>query len=216
MGYFRNLPNIQYPYFSQTQSSSDDTILTKNIFRRAKLRDDFLRYYTYFEKYKIIGDERPDTVSYKLYERSDYDWTILSVNNIVNIKREWPMSQSDFNNYLNAKYTIEELSSVKFYETIEIRDSYNRLILPSGLKVSKNYTLTYFDDLVQRTVSPIIPITVYEYESALNDKKRNIYVLREDIVSSFVQEFREVVKYSESSDLIDGETKLTYNPFISQ
>lgn len=216
MGYFRNLPNIQYPYFSQTQSSSDDTILTKNIFRRAKLRDDFVKYYTYFDKYKIIGDERPDTVSYKLYEKSDYDWTILLVNNIVNIKREWPMTEEDLNNYLNAKYSVEELSQVKYYETTEVRDSYNRLILPAGLRVKSDYTLTYFDDLVQRTINPVNAITVYEYESSMNDNKRNIYVLRQDIVSTFAREFKEVVKYSESSDLIDGETKLTYNPFISQ
>ena len=216
MGYFRNLPNIQYPYFSQTQSSSDDTILAKNIFRRAKLRDDFLKYYTYFEKYKIIGDERPDTIAYNLYGRSDYDWTILAVNNIVNIKREWPMSQSDFNNYLNTKYSIEELSSVKFFETTEVRDAYNRLILPAGLRVSENYTLTYFDDLVQRTINPVVPVTFYEYEAVLNDRKRNIYILKQDIVTTFIQEFKEVVKYFESSDLLDGETKATFNPFITQ
>ena len=57
MGYFKNLPNIKYPYFWSTQSSSSDAILTKNIFRRARLREDFIKYYTYFEKYKIVGDE---------------------------------------------------------------------------------------------------------------------------------------------------------------
>ena len=51
MAYFENIPNLKYPYFGTTQSSSDDTILTKNIFRRAKLREDFLKYYTYSKIY---------------------------------------------------------------------------------------------------------------------------------------------------------------------
>ena len=216
MGYFRNLPNLKYPYFGITQSSSNDTILAKNIFRRAKLRDDFVKYYTFFEKYQILGDERPDTVAYKIYERPDYDWVVLLVNNIINIKREWPMTQLDLNNYLNAKYTTEQLSAVKYYETTEIRDTYGRLIVPAGLRVKEDYTITYFDDLVQRTVNPVSAVTFYEYEALLNDKKRNIYILRPNAVSSFVEEFRSTIKYNTSNDLIDGNTKSMFNPFISQ
>jgi hypothetical protein len=216
MSYFSNIPNIKYPYFGVTQSSSTDEILTKNIFRRAKLRDDFIRYYTFFQKYQILGDERPDTVAYKIYERPDYDWIVLLVNNIVNIKREWPMTQLDLNNYLNAKYTPEELVKVKYYETTEVRDSYGRLILPAGLRVKEDYQIEYFDDLVRKSSPLPNAVTYYEYESLLNDQKRNIYILKPSIVSSFIEEFKDVVRYSNSSDLIDGETKGTFNPFINQ
>ena len=216
MAYFENIPNLKYPYFGTTQSSSDDTILTKNIFRRAKLREDFLKYYTYFYKYKIIGDSRPDNVAYEVYGRSDYDWVVLTINNIINIKREWPMSDSDLNNYLNAKYTPEQLSSVRYYETTEVRDTYGRLILPAGVRVNSTYTLTYQDDELQRTVSPVNAVTNYEYEVLLNDKKRNIYIIKQEVVNAFISEFRDVVRYSESSDLIDSETKGMFNPFVKQ
>jgi hypothetical protein len=126
------------------------------------------------------------------------------------------MTQLDLNNYLNAKYTPEQLSAVKYYETTEIRDAYGRLILPAGLRVKEDYEITYFDDLVQRTVNPVNPVTFYEYETLMNDQKRNIYILKPTAVSSFVEEFKDTVRYSDSSDLIDGETKSTYNPFISQ
>lgn len=216
MAYFENIPNLKYPYFQVTNSSSDDTILTKNIFRRAKLRDDFLKYYTYFYKYKIVGDSRPDDVSYEVYGKTDYDWVILMVNNIINIKREWPMSDGDLNNYLNAKYTQQQLGEIKYYETTEVRDTFGRLILPAGLKVSSSYTLTYNDGEIQRTITPINQVTNYEYEVLLNDQKRNIYVLKPAILNEFVSEFKDAIRYTDSTDLIDGETKMTYNPFISQ
>ena len=216
MAYFENIPNLKYPYFQVTNSSSDDTILTKNIFRRAKLRDDFLKYYTYFYKYKIVGDSRPDDVSYEVYGKTDYDWVVLLVNNIINIKREWPMSDGDLNNYLNTKYTQQQLGEIKYYETTEVRDTFGRLILPAGLRVSSSYTLTYNDGEVQRTVTPINQVTNYEYEVLLNDQKRNIYVLKPAILSEFVSEFKDTVRYTDSTDLIDGETKATFNPFITQ
>ena len=40
MTYFRELPNVQYQSFLSDKQSSQDYILVKNIFRRAKIRDD--------------------------------------------------------------------------------------------------------------------------------------------------------------------------------
>ena len=40
MTYFRELPNLNYQSTSSDRSSSEDYVVVKNIFRRAKLRDD--------------------------------------------------------------------------------------------------------------------------------------------------------------------------------
>ncbi len=40
MTYFRELPNINYQSMKGDRSSSEDFVQVKNIFRRAKLRDD--------------------------------------------------------------------------------------------------------------------------------------------------------------------------------
>ena len=40
-----------------------------------------------FDRYKVQGDERPDTVSENVYGKSTLDWVILLSNNIIDIKK---------------------------------------------------------------------------------------------------------------------------------
>ena len=68
MNYFDLYPNVQLPSFSDKRKSSYDYITLKNLFKRAKIRDDIYGNVTAFSKYVIIGDERPDNVAEKVYE----------------------------------------------------------------------------------------------------------------------------------------------------
>ena len=63
MGYFRELPNLRYPSFLKDKTSSLDYVEVKNIFRRAKLRDDLQNNFTVFDKFQIPEGARPDTVA---------------------------------------------------------------------------------------------------------------------------------------------------------
>ena len=121
--YFRQLPDLDYPSLRNDRTSVYDYQVVKNIFKRAVLRDDVFNSVTAFTKYSVQGDERPDQVAYKFYNDSSLDWVILTTNNIVHLRDEWPMGNQDFLTYLNAKYTTEELSNVHHYETEILRDS---------------------------------------------------------------------------------------------
>ena len=71
--YFRRLPNLDYPSLLNDRESNIDFVQTKNLFRRAKVREDLFANFMQFDKYQIIGDERPDNVAEKVYDRDDYD-----------------------------------------------------------------------------------------------------------------------------------------------
>ena len=83
--YFSYVPDFQYVSRTKDEKyvSNYDTI--KNLFKRAKLREDIFSDLSFFEKYAIQGDERPDYVSYKFYGDSSFDWVILLSNNILNV-----------------------------------------------------------------------------------------------------------------------------------
>ena len=55
--YFRKLPNLNYPSLLKDRESNIDFVQTKNLFRRAKVREDLFDNFMQFDKYKIIGDE---------------------------------------------------------------------------------------------------------------------------------------------------------------
>ena len=67
MGYFRELPNLEYQNFLSDSLSSQSYLTVKNLFRRNKLRDDLQNIFTIFDKYEIMEGARPDTVAEEFY-----------------------------------------------------------------------------------------------------------------------------------------------------
>ena len=212
--YFRQLPQLDYPSLSNDRKSVYDYQLVKNLFKRAVLRDDVFNDVTNFEKYSVEGDERPDQIAYEFYRDSGLDWIILTTNNIVHVRDEWPMSNRDFLTYLNEKYTSEELSNVHHYETREIRDESNTLIQPAGVRVKSDYSVTYVENDTVKTESSIKMLTFLEHETNLNDAKRNINILKPDYVEIFLRDIKEIMRYKQSSQFISDRLKQTENPRI--
>ena len=214
MAYFKRLPDLLYPSLKK-DISSFDYIKIKNLFKRAKLRDDFLNVFSAFEKYSIVGDERPDNVSEKIYKDPEYDWLILIVNNVQNARTDWPMSQSDLSSFLSEKYTDQELSQINHYETKEVRNSSGELVLPGKLIVNSNFTFKYADLGATTTYSSLVSVSNFEYENYLNEEKRNIIILRSEFVKLVEKDLRRVFKYEQSSEFVDQRTIKTYNPRFS-
>ena len=213
MGYFRELPNLLYPSFLPNKNSSLDFIEIKNLFRRAKLRDDLQNNFTVFEKYEIPMGLRPDTVAEELYGSDELDWVVLTVAGILNVRNEWPLNDRDLYEYSLNKYG-ESLNSTRFFETKETKDSNGRLILPKGKVVDSNFTIPKPGE-PNATINPVVGISNYEYETRINDEKRNIFVLREEYLQQFLNDMRELMTYDESSEFIDERTAQTENTNIT-
>ena len=142
MGYFRELPDLEYQSPFVDRNSSDAYVRAKNLFRRVKLRDDLHNVVTLFDKYQITDGARPDTVAEELYGKADLDWVVILTAGIVNIRNEWPLSDRDIYQYAEELYK-ENLNSNHHYETKEVRDSRGRLILPAGNVVDSFFKLPH-------------------------------------------------------------------------
>ena len=196
MGFFRELPNLLYPSFLPEKTSSLDFIEVKNIFRRVKIRDDLQSSFTVFNKYEIPMGSRPDMVAEELYGVASFDWIVLTVAGILNVRNEWPLSNRDLYNYSLDKYG-DSINSNRFFETTEVKDSSGRLILPKGKVVDSNFTIPKPGEPTA-TLNPVVGISNYEYETRLNDEKRNIFILREDYIQEFLEDMRAIMTYDES------------------
>ena len=212
--YFRQLPDLDYPSLTNDRNSVYDYQVVKNLFKRAVMRDDIFNDVTSFTKYSVVGDERPDQVANTFYNDSGLDWVILTTNNIVHVRDEWPMGNQDFLTYLNAKYTSEELSNIHHYETKTIRDSNGSLIQPKGLTVPENYSITFLDNGVLRTESQLTSFTFLENETKLNDDKRNINILKPGFLGIFLENIADIMEYKPSRQFVSDKLKKTENPRI--
>ena len=144
MGYFRELPNLRYPSFLKEKKSSLDYIEVKNLFRRIKLRDDLQSNFTIFNKYEIEEGMRPDTVAEEMYGSAEFDWIILTVAGILNVRNEWPLNNRDLYNYCFDKYD-DSLNSVRFFETKEVKNADGKLTEKISTPIEIHLTVKYID-----------------------------------------------------------------------
>ena len=212
--YFRQLPDLNYPSLANERTSVYDYQIVKNIFKRAVIRNDIFNEVTAFTKYSVEGDERPDQVAYKFYNDPSLDWVVLTTNNIVHVRDEWPMGANDFLTYLNSKYTAQELTNIHHYETKLIRDSNGRLIQPIGLKVPADHSISFLDNGSLRTETSLTSFSFLEHETNLNDAKRQINILRSEYLNLFLEDFANIMEYQESNQFVSENLKKTENPRI--
>ena len=202
--YFSNLGDFLYVNRTREGRSEGDYSLVKNLFKRAKLREDIYQDLTFFTKYDVLGDDRPDNVADLIYGDPTLDWVVLISNNIVNVQSEWPLSQGDFNRYITDKYESEEAlySGIHHYESREVKASDGTIIIPSGARVSVGQSVSFYDEITDQQVirtDVAMPITNYMHEDRLNNEKRSIFLLKPIYLNILFDDIEEIMANKKGS-----------------
>ena len=215
--YFKQVPDFEY-VSRLPDAGISDYIKVKNLFKKGYLREDIFQDTTVFTKYEIQGDDRPDNVADKVYDDPDLDWIVLLSNNIINIQSEWPMPQRDFDRYLLDKYeTYEKLNDVHHYETLECKNLTGAVVVPKGLWVESDYSVTYYDwyagvEITKSSSDIVVSVTNYEYEDKLENEKRNIFLLKPIYLNIIKDDLKEMMQYKKgSTQYLDKTLKIAEN-----
>ena len=208
--YFNILPNIAYDQKPISfPFSESDYIVAKNFFRRYKLNDDIFSQAVYFKKYAIEDGERPDTIAKKVYGNPYYDWVILLTNNVINAQYDWPLSGYDLAQVIESNFD-DPYSEIRHYEIREDIGTYTK-----GLRVDKTFydgqhKLNIGGSIITKNGNEIAsPVTIADYYHYENEKKREIYLLREKYFRGFVADFRKQNLYKDSKDFVSKRLKQT-------
>ena len=208
--YFNIVPNIAYDQKPISfPFSESDYIVAKNFFRRYKLNDDIFSQAVYFKKYAIEDGERPDTIAKKVYGNPFYDWVILLTNNVINAQYDWPLSGYDLAQVIESNFD-DPYSEIRHYEIREDIGTYTK-----GLRVDKTFydgqhKLNIGGSIITKNGNEIAsPVTIADYYHYENEKKREIYLLREKYFRGFVADFRKQNLYKDSKDFVSKRLKQT-------
>ena len=214
-GYFTYLPDLNYVSRSPDRNSNEEYIPVKNIFRRAKIRDDMMSVVTSFEDFTVVGDGRPEQVAQKIYGDPRFDWVVLISNNITKIRDQWPLTENDFRNFLLDKYgSDEELAKIHHYETKGFGDDHGRVVMPAGLKVDSNFNFNYLERNVvrQTTVSyggiPLNELSTVDSSGTVKDANGNV-IDSTDFISGWLQDESVFGRPSAPFILSDGSMLLS-------
>lgn len=100
MSYFSN-----FPITSIVRDANELTVVqARNILVRAKFSNYIKNNDSLFDDYLISDGEKPETLAYQVYGRSDLHWIILLFNEMINPYYDWPLSQRELDSQLNYKY----------------------------------------------------------------------------------------------------------------
>jgi len=146
-----------------------------DIFRRVSANK-FANNFAVMQEITIPDGFTVEQVADKYYGRPDYHWIILILNEIIDVRQEWPMYDRDLIEYAKLKY-----GSVQIYETHHYRTT------------DDDKLIVDFD--AQKLASgEIEEVTNMQYEEELNNKKREIQVLRPEHLYEFVSLYTSLVK----------------------
>ena len=184
--YFDNFPVIRY-------GSTDGTIKNvTNLLRRVAVRSKVKTNSSLFDTYDVKNGETPEIIADKLYDDPKLHWIIMLVNNVTDRYHDWPMSEQQFNSYLNEKYSNPD--GIHHYEiSQESGDTTQKIEVydPDLLSSTSAGDVSDSDAYTSATA-----ITNREFEESEQDKKRKIRLLDPVFVDQFVDEFRSLIKES--------------------
>ena len=196
MKYFDTLPKIV-----QTDSNGISKVMT-NLMARVSIIPQILNNPSLYYQYDIQEGDTPEIIAHKYYGDSYRYWIVLFANEILDPQWNWPVSGSVFNEYLLKKYPNTNLNNFHNFEKIITTtdhgtnttttqkvvigdDEYNSMI-PG----TKTFTLPTGDVTV--TIDRNI-VSIYDYEYALNESKRNIKILNSTYVNELETEFSKLM-----------------------
>lgn len=213
--YFQNIPNIQYDTKPISYPFSEsDFVIAKNFFRRYRVNEDAFSYAVFFKRYTIEEGERLDTLAEKAYGDPFFDWIIVLTNNLINAAFDWPMSEYELRKYCEANYN-DPYSEIHHYETYELKNAEGNIVLQGNMIVDEtfyNSPFKYWNGTFVNTVpgSQLSrPVTVFEYETSLNEQNREIYLLKPSYLQAFISDFKRTNLYNKSSDYVNSKLKKT-------
>ena len=172
--YFAQFPTI--PYDSTGTGKFKDV---KNLLRRVGLRQKVKVNTMFFDTYDVKNGETPESIAFKLYDNAELHWVVMLVNNITDRFHDWPMTEAQFLNFINDKYSNPD--AVHHYE-IEQESGDTSIKINIGTDNTDYPTATL--------------ITNYEHEQEVQDNKRKIRLLDPSFIDDFVDEFKLLIKES--------------------
>lgn len=171
MSYFSKFPKFQY-------TQNNKTSLVTDILKRSTFISEYKPYTDLYASYTILDGETSQSLAYKYYGAATYHWVILMFNEIHNPYFEWPVDAFTLKNICIDKYTETTTYMVKHYEEDEL--------VVGEVKEFKNKNVPWIPPI---PIDGALPISFYEYEETLNDKKREILLLRPELLGEFVTQF---------------------------
>jgi hypothetical protein len=156
--------------------------LVVDLMTRVKVREKIIDEASLYDKYDVPSGERPEDTSFKHFGSAQYHWIILLTNSITDVYYDWPMSDQDFETFIRDKYANPD--AIHHYEVTQ----------SSGKTAAQGPNDYSYLIEVNSDASGAQSVSNREYEQRLQDQKRSINLLNPSYLTTFLEEFSNLVR----------------------
>ena len=174
--FFEPIPKIDYKFDNKVKSVT-------NIVYAVNPVDDL--YNDRFFDIMIIGDERPEELSEKLYNDPSYYWTLLYVNRISNPYMDWVKTTDMMEEYCRSKYGEDNI-----FKPHTFIDTTTGQVL---VGVDFDRAVKTLEDTGETPMN-LRMVNNYEYEHNINDQKRKIRFVPVNKLLLFVDRYESAMR----------------------
>ena len=156
--------------------------LVTDIMRRVKVRSKIVDEASLYDKYDVPSGEKPKDTAFKHFGDAELHWVILLTNNVTDRYYDWPLSFQDFEAFVKDKYANPD--GIHHYE-----------VTRSSGKTTGNGPDDYSHKIeVNSDASGAQSVSNREFEQRLQDSKRSINLLNPQYLTTFIEEFNNLVR----------------------
>lgn len=163
-----------FPKMLVTTITPNTTTLVTDIFRRISLNK-FKNNIVFLQTITVPDGFTIEQVSDKFYNNPDYHWVIITINEIIDIRKEWPIGDSDLISFCKKKYGV------------------NGIYLPHHHRTTDEFKIIVDFDEAGLANGDIEIVSNYAYEEELNNSKREIKMLEPQYLAEFVSLYSNLI-----------------------
>lgn len=157
---------MKFPLMGYTANNNIDFDVVTDITKRVALSEAIKENFSVYDEYDIKDGETPELVSYRFYNTTEYHWVVLMLNNIIDPRFEWVMSQDNLMRYCQTKYANPY--------------SIHHYVSDVGLIVDSDF-------------SGATSVSNYQYEEDINETRRRIKILKPEYIAGIAAEFDRLI-----------------------
>lgn len=200
--FYDKFPTIRYNFDGNRNKNT--SVFTNVMFRfiiSDKIKNNMFAYYDI-----VVPDgETISTVADKYYGDPEFHWVIAMLNNIVDPLFDWPMDYRVFQRYIKEKYgsLAYAQTTTRHYTRTITRKINSKIVETSVYEIGSDeyastsaYTLNTFNLQNNEVLEEVVTtgtVSYYEYESEINDNKRNIKLIKKEYLKNVTTEFTAMV-----------------------
>ena len=174
----------QFPLMAYDVKGDKNYKLVTEIIKRVKIRSAIKDGLVIFDKYDVKYGENPEDIAFKYYDDAELHWVVLLTNNVTDRYYEWPMTQPQFQEFLEDKYGLANIDGIHHYEITQASG-------PTSGKGAADYSYLVECNSDEDGATSV---SNREYEERIQDKNRQIRLLDKKYLSQFVEEFQRLVQ----------------------